>query len=171
MSKFSRYIRTAFICIVFLYFSSIISLLISGQTLASPFDVIGGKSGLSVRPNDVSLFNIENMYPGKEVSSMVTVRNEGVDDFFLLLSTVKEHGDDVLFHGLVVEISDPDNNRTYYRGSMSGVSNLNIEVFPAGEEERLNFTIIMSPEADKEYAGKSLAVNWVFTAVREQSGD
>lgn len=172
MSKFSGYIRTASIYVVLLcVFSCTTSALILGQTLASPLEVIGGEMGLRVVPEDTKLFDIKNIYPGMEASSLLTVRNDGSDSLALSLDVLKERGDDILFNGLEVIIFNPDSKKTYYHGSMSGANDAAITVISAGEAERLNFTVSMSPEAGNEYQGKSLDVKWVLTAVWEQTID
>jgi hypothetical protein len=139
-------------------------MLVVEHTLASSLEIRGGELGLSVIPGNAELFNIGNMYPGKDVTSTVRINNEGQDDFLLAIGVEKKHGDDLLFHGVDISISSQGEGQIYYSGPMSGISELRVRDIKAGTAEYLDLKVSLSPEKGNEYQGKLLDVTWTFSA-------
>ncbi len=154
--------------LVFLLTLSIVlspGILLAEESLANPLEVVGGEEGLSVTPADASLFEINNMYPGKEVQTYVVVKNDGDAGFNVSIHTEKADGDDLLLEGLQVKIYDADT--TYWQGPLGQIAGLEIPSVEPGEEKRIDITITLPYEAGNEYQRKALSAKWVFTASTE----
>ncbi|HHX77710.1 MAG TPA: hypothetical protein GX697_05110 [Firmicutes bacterium] len=132
---------------------------------AYSLEIVGGEESLSVTPADASLFEINNMYPGKEIHTHVVVKNDGDAGFDITIDVEKNHGDDLLLEGLQVKIYDADN--IYWQGSLGQITGLEIPSVEPGEEKRIDITITLPSDAGNEYQRKSLSVKWLFTASTE----
>jgi len=131
--------------------------------------IVGDHLGLSVTPSDSKLFDITNMYPGKEGVSTVTVENQGPAPFSLSITASKQGGDDILFDGLDIAVTE-ENGFSHYSGRMSGLNNLRIDkIFPAGKSEKYNFIVSFPEDSGNELQGKTLSVSFTFAAKSEFS--
>lgn len=145
----------------------LVSFLAISPTFSSNLVIVGESDNLRLEPEDEKLFSIQNMYPGKQESSLLGVKNLGEGDFDLSLSAQKAEGDRLLFEGLEVGIESSEPEGMLYQGSMSGVEDIfigTIEPKPVDQNARLTFTVGLPPGSGNEYQGLSVAVDWVFTA-------
>ncbi len=139
-----------------------VSMFSMGQSMASTLEIVGSDQGLSVIPADASVFNIDNIYPGKTEASQVTVRNDGSDPFTLVIDLTST-GDAVLLNVLSVKVSTV--NKVYYNGPMAGSGSIDIGEIAVNESLLLDVAVTMSAEAGNETQNKSFNTIWAFNAV------
>jgi len=123
-------------------------------------EVIGGKYELSVTEHGSA--GMENMAPGDWEESMVTVRNDGDEEFAVAVSAVKTGGDDEFFRHLKVTVKDGDT--VLQESSMAEVQNLPLGTFAAGESRDYTFLVEFPREAGNEFQDAEITMKWVFTA-------
>jgi hypothetical protein len=140
----------------------VVSIYSVGQSMASTLEIVGSDQGLSVIPADASVFNIENIYPGKTETSKITIRNDGSDPFNLVIDLTSS-GHAELIDVLSVKISDP--GKVYYDGLLANAILIDIGEIAAGVSQVLNLAVTMSPDAGNETQNKSFSTTWAFNAV------
>lgn len=99
-------LRPGYIILIFvitLAVGSLISLLSFEGTAACSLEIVGKEEGLEVEPEGGKVFDVENIAPGMNEGSVVTVRNEGDNDFHLSVSVEKKEGSELLSNGLEIE--------------------------------------------------------------------
>jgi len=145
-------------------------------TFAAGITLTGDADGLKLESEEGPLFAEENMAPGDEAATEVTVKNEGKKKFSLTVSAKKtgdNDGDDLLFEALQVKITGPGGDPVYYSGSMSEMNVTNavkIGAIPAGGEKKLAFTVLFPREEGNECQGASLNMSWIFNATGDSQG-
>jgi hypothetical protein len=139
-----------------------VSMFSMGQSMASTLEIVGSDQGLSVIPANASVFNIDNIYPGKTEASQVTVRNDGSDPFTLVIDLTST-GDAVLLNVLSVKVSTV--NKVYYNGPMAGSGSIDIGEIAVNESLLLDVAVTMSADAGNETQNKSFNTTWAFNAV------
>lgn len=164
-------IKHRFIVIIISYLliiavSGLISAYSVDRSMASPV-IITGEEGLSVSPDDARLFEIENMYPGREDTTEVVVENEG-DEYFALSLDLDFEGDQVMAEALEVVISSGDDE--YYKGAAGEIEEQEEILFVEPEgKETLYFTLELQTGFGNRTQGKSADFTWTFAADAEES--
>jgi len=146
-------------------------LMLAEHSFASSLEIIGTEKGLQVVPEEEQFFNINNLYPGKAETSPLRISNTGQREFMLFIEVEKKAGDDLLFHGVNISISQQGSNQTFYSGPISSLSSIKIGEIQAGTSENLAFTVSLKEDAGNEYQGKSLDLAWKFIAAWPDGDD
>lgn len=166
MLKKSILLFTAIYLSAVLCISAFTGMLVMEHSFASGLVIIGDQLGLKHPPPDTKLFDINNMYPGKEETSTVAVENKGEAPFCLLVSAKKHAGDTILFDGLLIKATGEDGT-VHYSGPLNGLYQKGLGTILAGEVKEFAFTISFPELAGNEQQGKTLAVKFVFLAQQQ----
>ncbi|GAB4259512.1 hypothetical protein [Thermincola ferriacetica] len=119
-------------------------------------------SGISIYP--VSGFlKAPNIAPGDNVSAPLTVKNNGVTDFFYNVSAKKENGDDAFFNVLNLEIKD-DAGKVLYSGKLKELSEIALGVLEKGQTDVLHFTVGFPAACGNEFQGRAVEVTFILDA-------
>ena len=140
--------------------SGLISAYATGQSSAAPVELVGNE-GLSIDPPDAKLFDIDNMYPGKTVTSDLVVKNEGADPFGLNIG-LEVNGDFELVDSL--ELTVAGSEKEYYSGRVADLGLLSIGNLNTGSEKKLTFTLTFLPGYGNVTQNQSADLAWTFAA-------
>jgi hypothetical protein len=133
-------------------------------TYAANWKLIGDEAGIKIDAVG-PLFTADNMAPGDNLSSSIKVRNQGNYSFTFSVTTHKESGDDMMFEGLDMEITDGENT-SLYRGKMNDLVQISMGSVSPGTERELVLIVSFPEESGNDYQGKSVSVKWTFVASR-----
>lgn len=167
---YTRIVKSAAIILgVAMIATSLMLMAAPGYTFASNITLVGNDSGLTLDSTG-PLFTENNMAPGDETISTVTVRNTTSNPLPFYVTVEKESGDDIMYESLVVTVTglgeDSTGSETKYMNQVSGLPLGNI---PIGGAKEIGFMVTMSPNAGNDLQGKTLSVTWVFTAQFQES--
>jgi hypothetical protein len=133
-----------------------------------------GNEGLSVDPVDAMVFDIKNMYPGKEVSSEITIRNDGAEPFSLDIRLDVNGGGAELIRSLKITITDQGADPQtdyYYSGMISDMGTRAFGDIPANSSKILDFTLDFLPGEGNATQNQTADMSWTFAAAGTSSGD
>ncbi len=168
MAALKKYSLLIISYLLILAVAGVVGIYSVGQSMASSPVIIGSDTGISISPEDASVFNISNMYPGKTETSQLTVRNDGSDPFTLVID-LTSNGDAVLLDVLSVKVSTAA--KIYYNGLLAGADSIDIGEIAVNESLLLDVAVTMSAEAGNETQNKSFNTTWAFNAVSLGSPD
>jgi len=171
MNKKNRFIAVILSCLLITGLSFLIGAYAMGQSSGS-VKIVGGEQGLRVTPEDATVFDIKNMYPGKTVDSEITVGNEGDLPFTLNIDVRKKSGDDILFEALYAVIST--GGEELYSGPIDEltVPNFKEVQVPANNGEKvLLIAVTLRPGYGNKTQNKAVIMEWTFYAAGETAED
>ena len=113
------------------------------------------------------LFQGENMAPGDVESALVTIKNEGEQDFKLLLTAEEEEGESILFHELRVTVLVAG-EEVLGKEVMGAINDFPLGIIPAGQAQDYTFLVEFPPTAGNEFQAAELAMKWIFRATWPQ---
>lgn len=127
-----------------LFFNSIA---ISAETT----DNVGSKEiDIATSPHKV-FFNLNNLKPGDKTSKVLTVKNNGKQDFNYLLSNKFLNGSEIFYNELLLEINDGTKN--LFTGKLKDFEKLDSRHIKSGESDKLNFKVEIPYELGNEFQG------------------
>lgn len=150
---------------------------IVGQSMsyAEDLELRGTNIGLEVIPTSTRLFDLQNLNPGDVEEGKVTIKNNYIAPFNLYMRAERDEnsplppaGEVDLFEQMILTVNLRGNE--VYSGSMKdfATSDELLGRFNPNDIEELGATIsLLGPETGNEYQGKSVDVNWIFTATSE----
>ena len=160
MKNFKKAIILVTTYLVVIGLAGLISAYSIGRSMGAPITITGTDTGIDVSPVGGKIFDLANLYPGKEEVSTVVIDNHGEDPFTVDI-TVNLGGDQVLIDALWLKISDA--LHTYYQGPLAGASATIVQV-PPGSSTELDLSLTMLTGQGNVTQNKSVDMNWSFAA-------
>ncbi len=115
-------------------------------------------SGIRIFPKG-TLFNVENMMPGQEISTDFVVSSNRPYDVYL--SALLERGNVELFENVVATVKN--GAETFYKGSFAKLKDLSLKFSKGEEEKNLKLVLFLPEDVGNEYQGKSCDVSLVLS--------
>ncbi len=160
MKNFKKAIVVITTYLVVIGLAGLISAYSMGRSMGAPITITGNDTGIDVSPVGGKIFDLANLYPGKEEVSTVVIDNHGEDPFTVDIA-VNLGGDQVLIDALWLKISDA--LHTYYQGPLAGAKASIVQVPPGGSTE-LDLSLTMLSGQGNATQNKSVDMSWSFAA-------
>jgi LPXTG-motif cell wall-anchored protein len=96
-------------------------------------------------------FNLSNLKPGDRITKILTVYNNGKQDFSYLFSNNFVTGSEKFYNELLLKVSDSD--RVLYQGKLKDFHKLDARGLKNGTEEELVFAVEIPFELGNEFQG------------------
>ena len=151
-------------CFLLLTAGGIASFLTFGPAYASSsVQIVGAEEGLEVEPEDGKVFDIENLYPGKETTTEVEVRNQGEEDFDLTVRAERDDGSPELFQAFEIKVAREERSREIEEEE----NEVELGTIESEEESTLEFTVGLPEDPENRLQNKYLNIDWIFAAAGE----
>ncbi len=170
MNALKRYFNVTLLYLMIIGIAGLISAYSVQQSMAV---TIIGNEGLSIDPVDAKVFDIKNMYPGKKVSSEITIRNDGAEPFSLNIRLDVTGGGAELIRSLKITITDlgaDPQTDYYYSGLISDMGTHSFGNIPANSSKNLVFTLVFLPGEGNATQNQSADMKWTFAAAVASGG-
>ena len=96
-------------------------------------------------------FNLSNLKPGDHITKILTVHNNGKQDFNYLFSNNFVTGSEKFYNELLLKVSD--SNKVLYEGKLKDFHKLDARGLKNGTEEELVFAVEIPFELGNEFQG------------------
>lgn len=96
-------------------------------------------------------FNLTNLKPGDRVTKILTVYNNGKQDFNYLFSNKFITGSEKFYHELLLKVTDSE--KILYEGKLKDFHKLDARGLASGTEEKLTFTVEIPFKLGNEFQG------------------
>lgn len=96
-------------------------------------------------------FNLSNLKPGDRITKILTVHNNGKQDFNYLFSNNFVTGSEKFYNELLLTVSDDDN--VLYEGKLKDFQKLGVRSLKNGTQEKLVFTVDIPFELGNDFQG------------------
>lgn len=151
------------------------NMLAISKAYAINLQIVGDQEGLEVIPSGVGLFDLENLNPGDTKEEKIDIKNNYTSPFKVYMRTERKSpepqiGEADLFNQLILTVYL--GNTKIYSGSMEDYapSNISLGNFNPNTAKTLRAIVYLpGRETGNEFQGKSLSVNWYFTAQLDDS--
>lgn len=118
--------------------------------------------GLVIQFDGKHMFDIDNMYPGKEVKANVTVHNKSLEPFKFAIDATNRGGDKQFYNALIVNIANIEND--IFTGPITELKSIHLGEIDAGGSENLKIAVTLSSNTGNYVQGKTTSVSWIFSA-------
>ncbi|GAM15442.1 TasA family protein [Mesobacillus selenatarsenatis] len=96
-------------------------------------------------------FNLSNLKPGDRITKILTVHNNGKQDFNYLFSNNFVTGSEKFYNELLLKVSD--SNKVLYEGKLKDFHKLDARGLKNGTQEKLVFTVDIPFELGNDFQG------------------